>query len=349
MPSGAATAGRRAVGHPAARRRSPIRAPRRRRPRPAIASPVTASARAKTPWLVGRRRRRGRHCRDRRRHRRVLREPRRQSPRRSNQTARADAAGAPPRRRRPATAPRRRQLRRAAGAGASRRDAGAAGSRRRRRQVQRPAGTPARPRPAARSRAAKPGAEAAAAAAPRRSPSRDAEAAQRLEVARAKIANNLNDQALADLRQIVIDYPGSRAGAEAAFLAGGAAREDRPARRRDGGVRRVREPLRRRSRAPPTAKLRRAAHPRPLSASREPQAAVARAAERGRPRLPRHAAGAAGAADQAAGSRPIARTCARSIRCSRSKCRRSMVDAADASSSSSRTRRRRWPRATGWR
>ena len=49
--------------------------------------------------------------------------------------------------------------------------------------------------------------------------SREGEANQRLDVARAKIANNLNDQALADLRQITIDYPGSRAGAEASLLA----------------------------------------------------------------------------------------------------------------------------------
>lgn len=48
--------------------------------------------------------------------------------------------------------------------------------------------------------------------------SREAEATQRLEVARAKVANNLNDQALADLRQIILDYPGSRAGAEASLL-----------------------------------------------------------------------------------------------------------------------------------
>jgi TolA-binding protein len=49
--------------------------------------------------------------------------------------------------------------------------------------------------------------------------SRDSEAAQRLEVAKAKIANNLNDQALSDLRQIIIEYPQSAAAAEAAFLA----------------------------------------------------------------------------------------------------------------------------------
>ncbi|HUQ89633.1 MAG TPA: protein kinase [Vicinamibacterales bacterium] len=50
--------------------------------------------------------------------------------------------------------------------------------------------------------------------------SRDTQAAQLLEVARAKLANNLNEQALTDLRQIIIDFPGSRAAAEAAFMAG---------------------------------------------------------------------------------------------------------------------------------
>ena len=49
--------------------------------------------------------------------------------------------------------------------------------------------------------------------------SRDSEAAQRLEVAKAKIANNLNEQALSDLRQIILEYPQSAAAAEAAFLA----------------------------------------------------------------------------------------------------------------------------------
>jgi serine/threonine protein kinase/TolA-binding protein len=49
--------------------------------------------------------------------------------------------------------------------------------------------------------------------------SRDSEAAQRLEVAKAKLANHLNDQALADLRQIIVDYPNSAPAAEAAFLA----------------------------------------------------------------------------------------------------------------------------------
>ena len=64
-----------------------------------------------------------------------------------------------------------------------------------------------------------PAAAAPAAPAPAAPVSREAEANQRLEVARAKIANNLNDQALADLRQIIIEYPGSRAGAEASLLA----------------------------------------------------------------------------------------------------------------------------------
>jgi serine/threonine protein kinase/tetratricopeptide (TPR) repeat protein len=49
--------------------------------------------------------------------------------------------------------------------------------------------------------------------------SRDSEAAQRLDVAKAKLANNLNDQALADLRQIILEYPNTAPAAEAAFLA----------------------------------------------------------------------------------------------------------------------------------
>jgi TolA-binding protein len=49
--------------------------------------------------------------------------------------------------------------------------------------------------------------------------SRDSEAAQRLEVAKAKLANHLNDQALADLRQIIVEYPNTAPAAEAAFLA----------------------------------------------------------------------------------------------------------------------------------
>ena len=49
---------------------------------------------------------------------------------------------------------------------------------------------------------------------------RDMQAAQLLEVAKAKLANNLTEQGLTDLRQIIIDFPGSRAAAEAAFMAG---------------------------------------------------------------------------------------------------------------------------------
>jgi len=50
--------------------------------------------------------------------------------------------------------------------------------------------------------------------------SRDTQASQLLDVAKAKLANNLNEQALADLRQIIVDFPGSRTAADAAFLAG---------------------------------------------------------------------------------------------------------------------------------
>ncbi len=49
---------------------------------------------------------------------------------------------------------------------------------------------------------------------------RDTQAAQLLDIAKAKLANNLNDQALADLRRIVVDFPGTQTAAEAAFMAG---------------------------------------------------------------------------------------------------------------------------------
>jgi TolA-binding protein len=45
------------------------------------------------------------------------------------------------------------------------------------------------------------------------------EAAQRLDVARAKLSSNLIDQGVADLRQIVVEYPGSPVAMEASFLA----------------------------------------------------------------------------------------------------------------------------------
>jgi predicted Zn-dependent protease len=41
-----------------------------------------------------------------------------------------------------------------------------------------------------------------------------------LEVAKAKLANNLIEPGLSDLRQLIVDFPGSRAAAEAAFMAG---------------------------------------------------------------------------------------------------------------------------------
>jgi serine/threonine protein kinase/TolA-binding protein len=67
---------------------------------------------------------------------------------------------------------------------------------------------------------APPAAAPAAVPAPPPAASKDTQAAQLLEVAKAKVANNLNEQALADLRQIILDFPGSRAAAEAAFMAG---------------------------------------------------------------------------------------------------------------------------------
>jgi TolA-binding protein len=47
----------------------------------------------------------------------------------------------------------------------------------------------------------------------------DTDAAQLLEFARAKTASNLYDQALADLRRILSDYPASPAAVDASFLA----------------------------------------------------------------------------------------------------------------------------------
>lgn len=50
-------------------------------------------------------------------------------------------------------------------------------------------------------------------------PEPNSEAATRLDVARAKLKNNLIDQAIADLRAIVTDYPASAVAADASFLA----------------------------------------------------------------------------------------------------------------------------------
>jgi TolA-binding protein len=55
---------------------------------------------------------------------------------------------------------------------------------------------------------------------PAAAPAKDAEATQRLDIAKAKLASNLVDQAVADLRQIMLDYPGTAFGVDAAFLAG---------------------------------------------------------------------------------------------------------------------------------
>ena len=67
--------------------------------------------------------------------------------------------------------------------------------------------------------AARPGAKPAPVAeAPAPVVSRDAEAAQMLDVAKAKLSNNLNDQALIDLRHIMVTFPNSRSASEASFL-----------------------------------------------------------------------------------------------------------------------------------
>ncbi|MGH9386677.1 MAG: protein kinase domain-containing protein [Vicinamibacterales bacterium] len=65
---------------------------------------------------------------------------------------------------------------------------------------------------------AKPAAKGAPVTAPPSPVNRTVEAQQRLDIAKAKIANNLNDQALADLREIVADYTATPAAAEASLL-----------------------------------------------------------------------------------------------------------------------------------
>jgi TolA-binding protein len=80
-----------------------------------------------------------------------------------------------------------------------------------------PAKAPAKA-PAAKAPAGKAPAATAPTAAP--VPTKEAEASERLEVARAKLASNLVDQGVADLRQIMLDYPGSPVAVDAAFLAG---------------------------------------------------------------------------------------------------------------------------------
>jgi serine/threonine protein kinase/TolA-binding protein len=75
---------------------------------------------------------------------------------------------------------------------------------------------PVQAAPASTAAAARTTKAAPAAAAP---VSRDAEAARLLEVAKAKLVNNLTDQALADLRHIIVEFPASKSAAESAFLA----------------------------------------------------------------------------------------------------------------------------------
>jgi serine/threonine protein kinase/tetratricopeptide (TPR) repeat protein len=79
--------------------------------------------------------------------------------------------------------------------------------------------TSARPTNGSPTSAVKPPAKTGPAAALPTPVSRDSEASQRLDVAKAKLANNLNDQALADLKQIILEYPNTAPAAEAAFLA----------------------------------------------------------------------------------------------------------------------------------
>jgi serine/threonine protein kinase/TolA-binding protein len=63
------------------------------------------------------------------------------------------------------------------------------------------------------------GAPATKAATPAPAPDLAAEAAKRMEVARAKLGSNLLDQGLADLRAIVGDFPGTTVAADAGYLA----------------------------------------------------------------------------------------------------------------------------------
>jgi serine/threonine protein kinase/TolA-binding protein len=80
-----------------------------------------------------------------------------------------------------------------------------------------PAAAPPLPTIEARATAKPPAAEVVPA---RGRPANSAEssAAERLEIAKSKIENNLLDPAIVDLRQIVLDYPTTKAGAEAGFL-----------------------------------------------------------------------------------------------------------------------------------
>ena len=69
------------------------------------------------------------------------------------------------------------------------------------------------------------------------------EAATRLDVARAKLNSNLADQALADLRAIVTDYPGTPVAADAAYLTAQTLTRSGSRRGCHGGASGVRQPL----------------------------------------------------------------------------------------------------------
>ena len=82
-----------------------------------------------------------------------------------------------------------------------------------------PAGSTAKPATTAAAAAPPPVAiDPAVAAEAERAAKAAAAAAERVEIARAKMANNLLEPALGDFRQIIAEFPGSAAAAEAAFL-----------------------------------------------------------------------------------------------------------------------------------
>jgi TolA-binding protein len=82
-----------------------------------------------------------------------------------------------------------------------------------------PAGSTAKPATTAAAATPPPVAiDPAVAAEAERAAKAAAAAAERVEIARAKMANNLLEPALGDFRQIIAEFPGSAAAAEAAFL-----------------------------------------------------------------------------------------------------------------------------------
>ena len=171
-------------------------------------------------------------------------------------------------------------------------------------------------KPAAKSPAAKSPAPTVPAAATRK----DAEAAERLEVARAKLASNLVDQAVADFRQILLDYPGSAAAADASFLAAEALQK---AGRTDDAMAMYVEFDRRFAGSPRVAdsKLRRARLLQQTRNQARQSEGYALYGEIVR-ELSEDARGPAPHSRHGARSRPSAASFARSIPCSTSKCPR---------------------------